>query len=194
MPTYACDNCHTRLPTQQGLRSHIQQTPECASYRSRQYAAAAEYSSSDESDGGDQALADGEFESEGMFGDDFGAPNMEDVAMDEVLSTPAEPAAAAAAVNDTVPTKRSRVTIEEVPDEEDERFTEDFPEQFQAGAVFDQCKTSFEKLRAEQKEAERQPWYPFESKEEWELAQWLMTSGLSHSKIDACLKLKAVRI
>jgi hypothetical protein len=88
--------------------------------------------------------------------------------------------------------KRPRATIEEVPDE-DECFTQDFPAAFQAGAVFEKCKTEFEKLQAEQKTGGQAPWYPFESEEEWDLAQWLMTSGLSQSKTDDFLKLKKVR-
>ncbi|KAJ6545182.1 hypothetical protein B0H19DRAFT_844804, partial [Mycena capillaripes] len=48
----------------------------------------------------------------------------------------------------------------------------------------------FEKLREEQKTKGHAPWEPFESQDEWELAQWLMTSGLSNKKIDKYLKLK----
>ncbi|KAJ7812872.1 hypothetical protein B0H14DRAFT_3112207 [Mycena olivaceomarginata] len=55
------------------------------------------------------------------------------------------------------------------------------------------CKTYFQKLRDEQKDAGNAPWYPFESEDEWELAKWLMTSGLSQKKTDEYLKLKAVR-
>ncbi|KAJ6622286.1 hypothetical protein B0H10DRAFT_1745170, partial [Mycena sp. CBHHK59/15] len=61
-------------------------------------------------------------------------------------------------------------TVEEVEDEDD-RWIQDFPDEFQAGAIFEKCKTQFEKLRQEQSKAGRPPWYPFESKDEWELAQ-----------------------
>ncbi|KAF8951860.1 hypothetical protein BDZ97DRAFT_1613670, partial [Flammula alnicola] len=37
----------------------------------------------------------------------------------------------------------------------------------------------FEAYRREQEERNQEPWYPFESKDEWELARWLMTSGVS---------------
>jgi hypothetical protein len=37
------------------------------------------------------------------------------------------------------------------------------------------------------------PWAPFETEEEWELAKWLMTSGVSQKKTDSFLKLKTVR-
>ncbi|KAJ7875486.1 hypothetical protein B0H14DRAFT_3083210 [Mycena olivaceomarginata] len=35
------------------------------------------------------------------------------------------------------------------------------------------------------------PWQPFDSGDEWELAHWLMTSGLSNASIDKYLKLKS---
>ncbi|KAJ7845019.1 hypothetical protein B0H14DRAFT_2182041, partial [Mycena olivaceomarginata] len=53
-------------------------------------------------------------------------------------------------------------------------------------------KTQFEKLRDKQKNKGHAPWEPFESEDEWELARWLMTSGLSN-KTDEYLKLKTVR-
>ncbi|KAJ7689553.1 hypothetical protein B0H17DRAFT_872490, partial [Mycena rosella] len=54
-------------------------------------------------------------------------------------------------------------------------------------------KTFFETLREQQRDAGRAPWYPFESEDQWELARWLMTSGLSQKKTDSYLKLKTVR-
>ncbi|KAF8799293.1 hypothetical protein BYT27DRAFT_7040688, partial [Phlegmacium glaucopus] len=37
------------------------------------------------------------------------------------------------------------------------------------------------------------PWAPFESEDEWELARWLMTSGVSQTKIDSFLKLNKIK-
>ncbi|KAJ6562915.1 hypothetical protein B0H10DRAFT_1757248, partial [Mycena sp. CBHHK59/15] len=71
---------------------------------------------------------------------------------------------------DPGPGKHHRATVEEVEDEDD-RWTQDFPETFEAGAVLEACKTQFEKLRDEQKAAGRVPWEPFESEDEWELAR-----------------------
>ncbi|KAJ7880813.1 hypothetical protein B0H14DRAFT_3764554 [Mycena olivaceomarginata] len=87
--------------------------------------------------------------------------------------------------------KRQRATVEEVEDE-DERYVQDFPEHFEAGKGMDECKTYFETLRDNQKAEGSAPWYPFESEEEWELAQWLITSGLSQTKTDDYLKLNVV--
>lgn len=82
--------------------------------------------------------------------------------------------------------------MEEVEDE-DARWVQDFPDKVQAGAAFGPCETQFEECRRQQKGEGHEPWYPFQSEEEWELARWLMTSGLSQSKTDDFLKLKSVR-
>ncbi|KAF7341443.1 hypothetical protein MVEN_01881500 [Mycena venus] len=89
--------------------------------------------------------------------------------------------------------KRRHAAVEEVEDEEDERYVEDFPEDMNAGEWQEHCKTYFQKLRDEQKDAGNTPWYPFETEDEWELAKWLMTLGLSQKKTDEYLKLKVVR-
>ncbi|KAK6980874.1 hypothetical protein R3P38DRAFT_3465763, partial [Favolaschia claudopus] len=88
------------------------------------------------------------------------------------------------------PPKRPRVTVEEVEDES-ERWEQEFPAEFQAGAVLEECKTQFEKLREEKEKEGLNPWYPFDRKEDWEIGRWLMTSGVSQSKMDEYLKLDA---
>ncbi|KAJ7075485.1 hypothetical protein B0H15DRAFT_925432 [Mycena belliarum] len=87
--------------------------------------------------------------------------------------------------------KRPRATVEEVEDEDD-RWYQTFPDELAAGAILERCKTQFEKLREEQTKAGQPPWAPFASEEEWELAHWLMTSGISQSKTDEFLNLKKV--
>ncbi|KAK6971867.1 hypothetical protein R3P38DRAFT_3241554 [Favolaschia claudopus] len=90
------------------------------------------------------------------------------------------------------PPKRPRVTVEEVEDEI-EQWDQEFLAEFQAGAVLEECKTQFEKLREEKEKEGLNPWYSFDRKEDWEIGRWLMTSGVSQSKIDEYLKLDAVR-
>ncbi|GJE96278.1 hypothetical protein PsYK624_124720 [Phanerochaete sordida] len=51
----------------------------------------------------------------------------------------------------------------------------------------------FEKIGAEQA-AKDNPWAPFADEEEWELAHWLMTRGLSQAAIDDYLKLPIVSL
>ena len=50
----------------------------------------------------------------------------------------------------------------------------------------------FEKIRHRQQLAGKAPWDPFVDKEEWELAQWLVESGVSQRNIDKFLKLEKV--
>ncbi|KAJ7936214.1 hypothetical protein B0H13DRAFT_1853587 [Mycena leptocephala] len=85
--------------------------------------------------------------------------------------------------------KRPRATVEDVEDEDD-RWVQPFPKERQAGAKVRICKTQFQNLRDEQTKKGNAPWEPFESEDEWEMAHWLMTSGLSGKKTDSYLKLK----
>ncbi len=67
-----------------------------------------------------------------------------------------------------------------------------FPEDAEAEKMLRPCQTSFEAYCEQQKAANQEPWAPFGSEEEWELAWWLMESGVSQKKIDSFLKLKKV--
>ncbi|KAJ7051459.1 hypothetical protein C8F01DRAFT_999273 [Mycena amicta] len=98
--------------------------------------------------------------------------------------------------------KRRRASVEDVRDEDDpekmlagdgdDPFAQLFPEEYQAGATHGTCKSKFEQLRDSQR-AKLEPWEPFKSLDEWELARWMVTAGLSQSKIDEFLKLKVIR-
>ncbi|KAJ3864827.1 hypothetical protein EV359DRAFT_72791 [Lentinula novae-zelandiae] len=57
-----------------------------------------------------------------------------------------------------------------------------------AGTPVRPCQTSFEIYREQQKTDGSEPWEPFQSQDEWELARWLMESGASQTKIDSFLK------
>jgi hypothetical protein len=64
-----------------------------------------------------------------------------------------------------------------------------------AGIASGKGKTLFEEIHERQMREganEGKPWAPFASAEEWGLAKWLMTSGLSQSEIDKYLKLSIV--
>ena len=76
-------------------------------------------------------------------------------------------------------------------DEETSRWIEEFPSP--AGVPIGEGISTFEERRRDQVKNNELPWSPFESQEEWELVQWLMTSGISQKKIDAFLNLEMVR-
>jgi hypothetical protein len=94
--------------------------------------------------------------------------------------------------------KRHHVHIEDVeedePPEADSVYIQEFPANFHAGWKKGEVKTQFEILRETQKAEDREPWFPFPSEDEWELAHWLMESAASQSNIDSFLKLKAVHV
>lgn len=75
-------------------------------------------------------------------------------------------------------------------DNNETRWIEEFP--YPAGVPIGEGVSCFEKWRRNQEKNKEPAWSPFESREEWELAQWLITSNISQRKIDALLKLKLV--
>ena len=85
-------------------------------------------------------------------------------------------------------------TIEEVPDEDTypESHIEYFPEDRKAGAGWGYDVPLFERIRCEQEAGSTLWWGPFNSKEEWELAEWLIRN-VSQKQTDAFLKLPIVR-
>jgi hypothetical protein len=90
-----------------------------------------------------------------------------------------------------------RATVEDVEDEDDitqdSRFIEGFPRPAGLPHSADETRSSkFERHLYEQKKTGDVPWAPFETEDEWELARWLMTSGVSQTKIDSFLKLNKV--
>ncbi|KAJ7060890.1 hypothetical protein C8F01DRAFT_988007 [Mycena amicta] len=95
-----------------------------------------------------------------------------------------------------------RASVKEIEDEEDEdldvpgssRWSEDYPEP--AGCKLDdgaKGKTAFEAFREQQIELGLEPWAPFDSEADWELARWLVESGVSRTKMDEFLKLAKIK-
>lgn len=94
--------------------------------------------------------------------------------------------------------KRRRTTVEDAPEEDNpehlQSWIEDFP--FDAGSVIEERgaqETMFEELKRKLREAGQEMWSPFKDNEEWDVARWLMTSGLSQKEIEKFLKLTSVR-
>ncbi|OCH87280.1 hypothetical protein OBBRIDRAFT_691715, partial [Obba rivulosa] len=58
-----------------------------------------------------------------------------------------------------------------------------------AGLILKEGVTVFERLKQKKDEKNEPPWAPFESQDEWRLAQWLLSSGLTQKAIDDFLKL-----
>lgn len=71
---------------------------------------------------------------------------------------------------------------------------EEYPETdgLKPGHVYGRVQTTFETEKKKRDEAGLSSWSPFKDREEWELAQWLLKSGLSQTAIDRFLKLRIV--
>ncbi|KAH9951748.1 hypothetical protein B0H21DRAFT_775908 [Amylocystis lapponica] len=94
------------------------------------------------------------------------------------------------------PPHSRRTTVEEVDDEEAGGLPKRPSIQSYsgpAGSVFGTSDTEFEKLRAENEKYGRPPYHPFESRDEWDLARWLIRTGVSQTAIDEYLKLPITR-
>ncbi|KAG6824793.1 hypothetical protein H0H92_005818 [Tricholoma furcatifolium] len=96
--------------------------------------------------------------------------------------------------NGTVPGLVQNVrpsTVEDIPDEDpDARWIKDYPG---AGKTYGQCTGAFERARKLQEEQGEAPWSPFRSHNEWKLAEWLISSGVSQNKINDFLNLSAIQ-
>jgi hypothetical protein len=204
-----CQYCGVQCPTVQGLRSHLSQTKLCRQRQFEEYAAE-ESSLSSESESESASADDPLSASEDVNKDLYGMAGLQNNGSDAEQSDPDEDSYFAVdpprpdletPTNNPINTpagasnsrKRPAATVEEVEDE-DARYYQSFPEDRCAGAIFEKCQTHFQKMREEQEKQGHAPWEPFESEDEWELARWLMTSGLSQKKTDEYLKLKKVRL
>ncbi|KAH9928731.1 uncharacterized protein B0H18DRAFT_874619, partial [Fomitopsis serialis] len=91
--------------------------------------------------------------------------------------------------------KPKSVTVEDVPDEDDglpqHLWEQHFPGD--VASIISQADTEFDNLLAQQKADNAVPWQPFETQEEWQLARWLLTSGLSQAAIDDYLNLEITK-
>ncbi|KAJ7193265.1 hypothetical protein GGX14DRAFT_593074 [Mycena pura] len=82
--------------------------------------------------------------------------------------------------------------MEEIVDEEDCLYFEDFPKEDQAGATFGKGPTTFQGIRDDQVLQGAEILGPFESDDEWELAKWLI-KNVGHNQMEAFLKLPIIQ-
>jgi hypothetical protein len=189
--------CGADLPTLRGLRSHQSQSRECRAWAARTKAAVSTSSSEDEGSEGPSYLepTSPPVESMQLSDDEY---HTENINIGSPL--PPDPPVIQDSEEETIPTASSqkRPYVEDLDDEEDEPpetdsvYIQEFPAHLRAGEKKGESKTQFEMLRERQKAEGLEPWSPFPSQNEWELARWLVESGASQSKIDSFFKLKAV--
>lgn len=173
MPSHhECFHCHVIRPTPQGVKAHIQLSGRCRRAWQKRFQPPAESLSSS------PAVLDPDI-----------TEDPPPINVPHEPEPPVEPAS---------PSKRARVEAVEDPEYDagglpldpftDVTITPD------AGEAKGRGKTLFEAIHDERKDAKEEvPWAPFASEEEWGIARWLMTCGLSQSEIDKYLKLEIVR-
>lgn len=192
--------CGADLPTLRGLRSHQTQSRECKAWAARAKAAISSPTSSSDSEDELEGLEGSEPATTPPADDDLDSDNI-DIGSPLPPDPPViEDSDEKSMMTQSSSRKRHYVHEEDVDSEEDESleadsvYIQEFPAQFRAGWKKGEVETQFEILRREQKAEGQEPWHPFPSKNEWELARWLMESATSQSKIDSFIKLEAVRV
>ena len=189
--SHKCAYCSARLATAQGLHSHLAQSERC---RAKHEASIID-SDSDSSDSNSQLGGNvNTTQIDTPFDDlptDYDADSPPYIELNLPVGNPVEE-------EPEEPIRESRrATVEDVEDEDEitdeSRFIEDFPTP--AGlphSAYKMQSSDFERHLDEQKKVGDAPWAPFETEDEWELARWLMTSGISQTNINSFLKLNKV--
>ena len=189
---HQCPYCFTETGSQRGLHSHMMQKKTCR--ESMEADAYFSESASDivneqnDSNSPTNYPSDIEMDFEGPL---HSRSPTSSVRAASPVASPQPPASSS-------PNQRATVEDAEEDDEDTDtdnkkeaRWIEEFP--YPAGVPIGEGVSRFEEWRRDQVNKNEPPWSPFESREEWELAEWLITSGVSQKKIDAHLKLKSVR-
>lgn len=195
---HTCFNCHKSLSTRQGLRAHIQNRRACrTAWRVRIAAQNVRIYDPEDPDAhprDDEPHSDWEGTGLGMgledLRDEDSPRRPRSPSLDLQDDRPAQTAHKGA--NDAQSHRRTRV--EEVPDEDeagDMTVIDEFPKP--AATAQGQGKTSFERILEENRAQGRGHFYPFDDEEEWELAETLMTSGMSQGQMDKLLRLPIVK-
>ncbi|KAJ4488961.1 hypothetical protein C8J55DRAFT_534745 [Lentinula edodes] len=168
---YCCPHCNATFPTLQGQRSHISQARNCTDKEEAAILATIQSLPMDTLPTVSENDAPGHENLEEGHQSEDTQRKTKHAYVEEVEDDPR---------TDRVSTSDPQL-----------RYIQDYPRQ--AGTPLRTCELPFETLRKAQLKEGLEPWSPFQNKEEWELARWLMESGASQGKIDQFLKLTKVR-
>lgn len=166
---HQCRYCWRYFPTIPGLRGHISKKRSCRENRQRVLARL------------DQRLAQAE----------AGVGAVDDVEMEDGTDIPAESAHNICIDHGPIPPDPPAKTTASGPGSHAKvsRWVEAYPSS--AGATKGMGETDFVKVQEQQRECNEDPWAPFESRDEWELAQWLLRN-VGQNATDEFLKLPIV--
>ena len=183
MPEHTCDYCQKTLGSLRGLSSHLSQSPACAAQLNKELAEEREHPNTPARP-----------ETLTPFQDDDADDPMVGIEVD-----PLPEADARVGVNGEPEQRKRRVTVEEVEDEgldagglPKKPWIGDFPTA--AGTALRRARTFFEELLEKKKQGKFSNYAPFSGEEDWELARWLVKSGLTQESIDQYLALPIVSL
>ncbi|TCD60673.1 hypothetical protein EIP91_009707 [Steccherinum ochraceum] len=184
---FNCRNCGKKCDTNTALSRHLSHRPDC-------FATLYQHTQAPSSHLAPPGIPDS---SDAKFDEDIDMDLNEDEdsfvpsgSLGTIDSTPWSSNAASSPLGPPPP-KRTRVAVEDVPEDEEEGlFGVDFEPE--AGVPLRNAETSYEQLRKAQVDQNLPPCAPFPDDDEWGLARWLVKSGLSQSEIDKFLKLPIV--
>ncbi|KAI0071914.1 hypothetical protein K474DRAFT_1606079, partial [Panus rudis PR-1116 ss-1] len=196
---FRCCICKKIKPSLRGIRSHIQQTPHCRQQfqrREAQLLTARTGNSVNPSDSSNSSQDDLDIPLDAnlITAQIYTASNSS--APDNFPDLPANDNNGVRDESEHAEHVSKRARVEEVPDEEagglpKKSFIKDYPAHRRAGEILGEGKTWVDDIREVCEDGKK--WGPFDDQDDWLLARWLLTSGLSQSKIDDFLKLNITR-
>jgi hypothetical protein len=167
-----CPYCAKRLPTGKAVRQHVAASLSCAKswemdqlekIPTKTKTNRSLHSGSTSPNPSDVLIDDKDSEMDGLAYD-F-------VLEHEKLANPRTPSPAPVRVDPPVNMRPEDHNVDDQPSSPT-RYSEAYPRS--AGRPIRKEKTEFEKFRDTDSDAGRQPWEPFLSKKEWELATWML--------------------
>lgn len=164
-----CQYCGRRFPTVPALRIHISKKQTCSEIRQR-VLAKLNQRLAQAREGAEEGVEGGEDVDVEM--EDAPAEPTHDIHSDPGIIPPAQSTGSG-------PGGREKVS----------RWVEAYPKL--AGATKGLGQTEFAKVHESQGESDKDPWSPFESQDEWQLAQWLL-HNVGQNATDEFLKLPIV--
>lgn len=216
----SCQYCGQRFASDEGVNRHIAHAPECKrEYNQevlRRLQKRPQYDVEDPQglsrlrNDDIQDRPDSFYEGDGVdFGDDYEGPQMAMIGTAEELGDEAE---VLARLEDLDGEEDERLSpsdtetliedgeVEETLDssqapenELHSSFRQPHREFFPgAGRVYDEAETTYEKRRSKEKWANQSPWDKMIDGAHFELAEWILTSGISKAAIDSLFKLNLV--
>ncbi|KAG8948908.1 hypothetical protein FRC03_000539 [Tulasnella sp. 419] len=182
---YMCPYCGSSFDTQRGVKAHISSTAACrdADFKENALAAQNRSPSPDLREMGSRSRKTAP-------SDPAQVPDSEGFSPDVDDRFSPEP---------SCKRPRYQTTIEDEDESEEDTSTkqpsgykvEEYPQR--VASIRGKGSLPFPAYREVQSKAGHKPWFPFDNREEWELAEWFTTSGVSQTDIDRYLKMKITR-